>query len=117
MSPIFERVLDAFKFIRFPPNFKHSSLRAREDHPYHQQGHQPQSGTSKSSSTPTRTLKMSLILFILRKYTLRRLYGEYLQSLKGSAINFHPHFWGETILMFLTEAGVLDVILDDLLMF
>ena len=28
MSSIFERVLDAFKLIRFQPNFKHNSLRA-----------------------------------------------------------------------------------------
>ena len=46
MSSIFERVLDAFKLIRFQPNFKHSFFRAYADHPKHHQGHQPQSGTS-----------------------------------------------------------------------
>ena len=51
MSSIFEGVLDAFKLIRFQPNFKHSSLMACADHPKHHHGHQPQSGTSKSSST------------------------------------------------------------------
>ena len=61
MSSIFERVLDAFKLIRFQPNFKHSSIRACADHSKQHQGHQPQSGTSKSSFTPSRTLEMSLI--------------------------------------------------------
>ena len=61
MSPIFERVLDAFKLNRFQPNFKHSSLRSCSDHPYCHQRHHPHSGTSKSSSTPARTLEMSSI--------------------------------------------------------
>ena len=46
MSLIFERVLDAFKLIRFPPYFKHSFLRAYGDNPIHHQGHQPQSWMS-----------------------------------------------------------------------
>ena len=33
MSSIFEIILDAFKLNRFQPNFKHSFLRAYEDHP------------------------------------------------------------------------------------
>ena len=37
MSSIFERVFDAFKLIRFQPNFKHGLLRAYADHPYHPQ--------------------------------------------------------------------------------
>ena len=62
MSSIFEGVLDAFKLNRFQPNFKHcSSIRACGDHPKCYQGHQPQSGTSKASSTPARTLEMSSI--------------------------------------------------------
>ena len=61
MSLIFEGVLDTFKLIGFQPNFKHSSLRAYEDHPYHHKGYQPQSGTSKSSSTPAKNLQMSSI--------------------------------------------------------
>ena len=62
MSSIFEGVLDAFKLIGFQWNFKHSSLRAYANHPKHHQGHQPQSGTSKSSSTPAKNLQMSSIL-------------------------------------------------------
>ena len=46
-SSIFERVLDAFKLIRFQPNFKHSFFRAFADHPKRHQGHQPQQGESK----------------------------------------------------------------------
>ena len=61
LSSIFDRVLDAFKLIGFQPNFNHSSLRAYADHPYHHNGHLLQSGTSKSSSTPARTLERSLI--------------------------------------------------------
>ncbi len=61
MSSIFERVLDAFKLNRFQPNFKQGFLRAYADHPKRHQGHQPQSGTSKSSSTPAKNLQMSSI--------------------------------------------------------
>ena len=61
MSSIFERVLDAFKLNRFQPNFKHSSIRACGDHQKHRQGHQPQSGISKSSSTPAKKLQLSSI--------------------------------------------------------
>ena len=61
MSSIFERVLDVFKLIRFQPNFKHGSPRAFADNPQCHQGHKPRSGTSKSSSTPARTLEMSSI--------------------------------------------------------
>ena len=60
-SYIFESVLDALKINRFQPNFKHSNLRSYWDHPKHHQEHQPQSGTSKSSSTPGRTIEMSSI--------------------------------------------------------
>ena len=59
ISLIFERVLDAFKLIRFQPNLKHNSLRACEDHAKHHQGQKPQSGTSKSSSTPARIPEVS----------------------------------------------------------
>ena len=65
MSSIFESVLDAFKLNRFQPNFKHGSLRACEDHPYCHEGHNSQSGTSKSSSTPARTIIMSLLFEVL----------------------------------------------------
>ena len=41
MSSIFERVLDAFKLIRFQPNFKHSFFRACADYVKCYQGHQP----------------------------------------------------------------------------
>jgi hypothetical protein len=61
MSSIFKGVLDVFKLIRFQPNFKHSSVRAFGDHPKHHHGHQPQSETSKSSSTPAKNLQMSSI--------------------------------------------------------
>ena len=61
MSSIFEGVLDAFKHIGFQPNFKHSSLRAHADNSKLHQGYQTQSGTSKSSSTPAKTLEMSSI--------------------------------------------------------
>merc|ERR1719481_717169 len=62
MSSIFESVLDAFKLNRFQPNFKQSSIRACGDHPKRHQGHQSQSGTSKSSSTPSKNLQISSIL-------------------------------------------------------
>ena len=62
MSSIFKGVLDASKLDRFQPNFKHSSLGAFAGHPKRCQEHQPQSGTSISSSTPVRTLEMSLII-------------------------------------------------------
>ena len=61
MSSIFEGVLDAFKLIRYQANFKYNSLRACADHAKHHQGHQYQSGASKSSSTPARIPEMSLI--------------------------------------------------------
>ena len=61
MSSIFEGVLDAYKLNRFQPNFKHSSLRPYGDHPKCHQGHQTQSGISKSSSTPAKTLEISSI--------------------------------------------------------
>ena len=61
VSSIFESVLDAFKLNRFQPNFKNSSIRACGDNPKRHQGHQRQSGTSKSSSSPTKNLQMSSI--------------------------------------------------------
>ena len=61
MSSIFAGVLDAFKLNRFQPNSINSSIRACGDCPKYHQGYQHQSGTSKSSSTPARTLEMSLI--------------------------------------------------------
>jgi hypothetical protein len=56
MSSIFEGVLDAFKLLRFQQNFKHSSIRPCGDHPKCHQGHQHQSRTSKSSSTPAKNI-------------------------------------------------------------
>ena len=61
MSAIFEGVLDAFKLIRYQPNFKHIYIRACGDHPKCPQGHQCQAGTSISSSTSARTPEMSSI--------------------------------------------------------
>ena len=61
MSSIFEGVLDAFKLIGLPSNFKQSFLRACADYAKCHQGQQPQSGTSKSSSTPARIPEISLI--------------------------------------------------------
>jgi hypothetical protein len=59
MSLIFEGVLDALKLNGFQPRFKQRSLWACAGHPKRHQGHQPQSGTSKSSSTPAKNLQMS----------------------------------------------------------
>ena len=61
ISSIFQGVLDAFKLIGFQPNFKHNSLRACAVHAKHHHVQQPQSGTSKSSSTLARILEMSSI--------------------------------------------------------
>ena len=61
MLSFFGGVLDGFKLNRFQPNSKHSTLRAREDSSKCHQGHQPRSGTSKSSSTLPITLELSLI--------------------------------------------------------
>ena len=61
MSSIFEGLLDAFKLNRFQPNLKHNSIRACGVHLKHHQGHQLQSGTSKSSSAPAKNLQMSSI--------------------------------------------------------
>ena len=60
-TSIFEGVLDAFILIRFQPKFEHSSIKAWGGHLKRHQGHQPQSGTSKSSSTQAWTLKMTSI--------------------------------------------------------
>ena len=73
MSSIFERVLDAFKLNKFQPNFKHSFLITYVDHPKRDQGHQPHSGMSISSSTPATTLNMSSIFeSVLNAFKLNR---------------------------------------------
>jgi hypothetical protein len=61
MPSIFEGVLDALKLNRFQKNLNHNSVVASAHHPKHHQGHQPQSGTSKSSSSPSISLEMSSI--------------------------------------------------------
>ena len=73
ISSIFKGVLDAFKLNRFQSNFKQSSFRAYLYHSKCHEGCKPKSGTSKSSSTPARTCKMSLIFIsVLEAFKLNR---------------------------------------------
>ena len=62
MSLIYEGVLDAFKLMGFQPNLKYNSLWLCADYAKCHQGQQPQSGISKSLSTPTRIPEMSSII-------------------------------------------------------
>ena len=84
MLSIFEGVLDAFKLNRFQPNFKHSSLKACAGHPKRHQGQQPQSGTSKSSSTPAGTLEMQACDMSVYMRTARAR-TEFVRSLSAQA--------------------------------
>ena len=100
------------------------------DHRKCHQGYQPQSGTSKSSSTPERTLEMSSIFEeVLDAFKLIRVQPNFKHSF-FSECGDHPKchqeppqrlmifvdFWLELmmILMFLTGAGILDDVLDGL---
>ena len=94
MSSIFESVLDAFKLNGFPPNFKHSFLRASAYHSKHHQGHQPQSGTSKSSDS-ARNLQMSIIFEgVLDAFKLIGFQLNFKHSLLR-VCTYHPKYHGE----------------------
>ena len=81
MSSIFDGVLDANNLIRFQPNLKLRSIRAFGDNPKRHQRHLPQSGTSKSSSTPARNLEMSFIFGgVLDAFKLNRFQPNFKQG-------------------------------------
>ena len=76
------------------------------DHPKHHQGRQPQSGTSKSSSTPARTLEMSLMFKgVLDDFKLNR----FQPSSKHSPLRAcgHSNLFQEALQSILPEPGTM----------